>query len=57
MGEFEEKKINTEQTDVPKKRDYEKELIAIIKSGEPLKSSVRNWKTIMKMILLLSGKS
>ena len=35
MGEFEEKKINTEQTDVPKKRDYEKELIAIIKSGEP----------------------
>ncbi len=35
MGEFEEKKINAEQSDVPKKRDYEKELIAIIKSGEP----------------------
>lgn len=35
MGEFEDKKLSTAETEVPKKRDYEKELIAIIKSGEP----------------------
>ena len=35
MGELEDKKLSTAETEVPKKRDYEKELIAIIKSGEP----------------------
>lgn len=35
MGEFEEMDIIAAETEVPKKRDYEKELIAIIKSGEP----------------------
>lgn len=35
MGELEEKNVKTVESDVPKKRDYEKELIAIIKSGEP----------------------
>ncbi|KAI4452643.1 hypothetical protein C823_007227 [Eubacterium plexicaudatum ASF492] len=35
MGELEEKNVKTAESDVPKKRDYEKELIAIIKSGEP----------------------
>lgn len=35
MSEFEEKRWNGTETEVPEKRDYEKELIAIIKSGEP----------------------
>lgn len=35
MGEFEEKNANAAEPDYPKKRDYEKELITIIKSGEP----------------------
>ncbi|MDE6889056.1 MAG: magnesium transporter [Eubacterium sp.] len=35
MGEMEEKKFQTEESEIPKKRDYEKELIAIIKSGQP----------------------
>ena len=35
MSEFEEKRWNGSEPEVPEKRDYEKELIAIIKSGEP----------------------
>ncbi len=35
MGELEEKRLNAAESEVPEKRDYEKELIAIIKSGEP----------------------
>lgn len=35
MGEFEEMDMTAAETDVPEKRDYEKELIAIIKSGGP----------------------
>lgn len=35
MGEFEDKKLSTADTEIPEKRDYEKELIEIIKSGAP----------------------
>lgn len=35
MSELENPKFAAAETEVPKKRDYEKELIAIIKSGEP----------------------
>lgn len=35
MGEFEDKKMGPLETEIPEKRDYEKELICIIKGGEP----------------------